>query len=287
MERAVLMRGFVVAMLATGCLRTTSFHCATSADCTNGGATGTCQATGYCSFADGTCTSGQRYGGLSGPYANQCTGGQADAGVDALPDAPAGYYYIGGTVSGLTHTGLQLQDNSTDTLSLTTDGAFRFMTALMSGRMYSVTVLAQPSEQTCSIGFGSGTVGTADVTSVGINCNGTGDPGIRCGVTHCTPTPAFCCNPEKATASCAASCTGNNTKMQCDDAADCAGVAGNPVCCIKVMGGAWQSNLCASACALGDLVACDPTLIGACSGVPGTTCQPFTAGLPSGYFACQ
>jgi len=76
---------------ATGCLRSTTFQCDTSADC-NGG---TCELAegGYCSFADSSCTtSGRRFGEHSGPYANQCVGETTpptDSGptTDAPPDA--------------------------------------------------------------------------------------------------------------------------------------------------------------------------------------------------------
>jgi hypothetical protein len=84
----------VVALLATGCLPKTEYKCAANGDCAAGGSI--CEPTGYCSFADTSCASGQRYGELSGTYANQCVegaGGDAgvdvDAAVDAQPDAPA------------------------------------------------------------------------------------------------------------------------------------------------------------------------------------------------------
>jgi hypothetical protein len=88
-----MRRLFVVALLATGCLPKTEYKCSVNGDCTAGGSI--CEPTGYCSFADTSCASGQRYGELSGTYANQCVdgaGGDAgvdvDAGVDAPPDAP-------------------------------------------------------------------------------------------------------------------------------------------------------------------------------------------------------
>ncbi|NVB80512.1 MAG: C-type lectin domain-containing protein [Kofleriaceae bacterium] len=83
-----------VALLATGCLPKTEYKCAANGDCATGGSI--CEPTGYCSFADTSCASGQRYGELSGSYANQCVdgaGGDAgvdvDGGVDGQPDAPA------------------------------------------------------------------------------------------------------------------------------------------------------------------------------------------------------
>ena len=69
------MRGVLLAMLvaaSAGCLRTTEFKCQTSADCSSGGAV--CETTGYCSFTDGDCAGGRRYGDYSGAYSGKCIG---------------------------------------------------------------------------------------------------------------------------------------------------------------------------------------------------------------------
>jgi hypothetical protein len=74
------MRFYLGALLITaGCLRATEYHCSSSDQCGTGG---TCEASGYCSFADSSC--GQRYGAEAGPFANQCVGtsGGLDAGAD-------------------------------------------------------------------------------------------------------------------------------------------------------------------------------------------------------------
>lgn len=74
---------------AAGCLRTTEFQCTVDGDC---GTNGTCESTNYCSFVDTGCTSGRRYGELSGQYANQCSSELPDAGVDtASSNCPADY----------------------------------------------------------------------------------------------------------------------------------------------------------------------------------------------------
>ena len=73
---------------------------------------------------------------------------------------------IGGTISGLTASGLMLSD-STDTVSPAANAtSFVFPTPLASGASYSVTVSAQPSGQTCTVTNGSGTVGSSNVTNV-------------------------------------------------------------------------------------------------------------------------
>jgi len=85
--RQMLRLAPLVAALATtnGCLRQTAFRCADNADC---GTEGACESIGYCSFADGSCPDGRRYGDLSGTNAGQCVGATGDAGVDGPLDAP-------------------------------------------------------------------------------------------------------------------------------------------------------------------------------------------------------
>ena len=83
----MVTRAFAIAFLApllAGCLKSAAFTCAAEADCMRGGEVGVCEPTGFCSFADGSCSSGRRYGELSGNLANQCVG---EGGPDD-PDAP-------------------------------------------------------------------------------------------------------------------------------------------------------------------------------------------------------
>ena len=79
-------------------------------------------------------------------------------------------YTIGGTVSGLTGTGLVLQDNSGNNLAVSASGSFAFSTAVASGAAYSVTVLTQPTGQSCAVTSGSGTA-SANVTNVQVACS--------------------------------------------------------------------------------------------------------------------
>jgi fibronectin type 3 domain-containing protein len=83
-------------------------------------------------------------------------------------------YTIGGSISGLTGT-VVLQDNGGDNLSTSTSGSFTFATALGGGAGYSVTVLTQPTGQTCTVTNGSGTVASANVTNVSVSCAPTVD----------------------------------------------------------------------------------------------------------------
>jgi hypothetical protein len=67
---------------------------------------------------------------------------------------------------------LVLQNNGGDSLSPTSSGVFTFATRIASGDGYSVTIATQPSSptQACSVKNGSGTLGSANVTNVVIDC---------------------------------------------------------------------------------------------------------------------
>ena len=80
-------------------------------------------------------------------------------------------YSVGGTVSGLTGTGLALQNNGGDTLAVAAAAtAFTFGTELLDLAAYAVTVSTQPTGQTCSVTNGSGAIAAADVTDVAVDC---------------------------------------------------------------------------------------------------------------------
>jgi hypothetical protein len=86
-------------------------------------------------------------------------------------------YSVGGTLSGLTGT-VVLQDNGGDNLTLTANGSFTFATQLVGGAAYNVTVLSNPTGQTCSVSSGTGTIGSANVTNVAVSCaTSTAPPG--------------------------------------------------------------------------------------------------------------
>jgi len=77
---------------------------------------------------------------------------------------------VGGSVSGLTASGLVLRNNGGDDLSISANGSFTFATALANGSAYSVTVQTQPNGQNCSVSNGAGTVSGANVTNVAVAC---------------------------------------------------------------------------------------------------------------------
>jgi hypothetical protein len=105
---------------------------------------------------------------VSGGHKDGTVGDGGDGGEGGKPAKLT----IGGTVTGLTGSGLVLADNGTDNLSITKNGAFTFAVPVMTGGTYAVTVSIQPvsPDQTCTVSGGTGTVATSDVTSVVVNC---------------------------------------------------------------------------------------------------------------------
>jgi hypothetical protein len=110
--------------------------------------------------------------GGGGGGGNSSGGG---GGTSSSGGGTATAYSIGGTISGLTESGLVLASGGT-TLSIdANETSFGFQIQVNSGTAYTVTIQAQPTGETCSIANGSGTVQTADVENIGISCfKGTG-----------------------------------------------------------------------------------------------------------------
>ena len=123
--------------------------------------------------------------GSTGADAPSSSDAGADAAADGAPDGPVtaggeggaldamtgGPFTIGGTASGLrAGDTVELQDNGTDTLLLASNGAFTFQKPLNQGAFYDVTVLLGPTNRTCTVTNGSGTVGSSNVTSVLLAC---------------------------------------------------------------------------------------------------------------------
>lgn len=105
--------------------------------------------------------------------------GTASANVTNVAVACVNSYTVGGEITGLVGSGLQLQDsdgNIVDTLKVTTGNgnqAFTFADFVPTGSTYTVSISAQPTNpgQTCVIATGTGTgTATANVTSVQVNC---------------------------------------------------------------------------------------------------------------------
>jgi len=79
-------------------------------------------------------------------------------------------YTIGGSVTGLTGTGLVLQDNGGDNLAISTNGTFVFATPHANSYVYFVTILTQPAGQTCTVSPAAGVVSGANATAVVVTC---------------------------------------------------------------------------------------------------------------------
>ncbi|MCP5513617.1 MAG: DUF1554 domain-containing protein [Leptospiraceae bacterium] len=79
-------------------------------------------------------------------------------------------YSIGGTVTGLTASGLVLQNNAGNDLTVSS-GANSFTFSTQVTGTYAVTVKTQPTGMSCTVSNGSGTA-TANVTNVGVSCAG-------------------------------------------------------------------------------------------------------------------
>ena len=94
-------------------------------------------------------------------------------------------YSVGGTVTGLVGTGMILEDNSADDLTISGNGSFAFATAIASGSTYNVTVLTQPGgpTQACTVSSASGNVANGAVTTVAVNC---APPVTACGTPNGT-----------------------------------------------------------------------------------------------------
>jgi hypothetical protein len=102
------------------------------------------------------------------------TDSASSASGDSAAEGGAGPYTVGGSVTGLVGSGLVLQDNAGDNLTISSADSFVFPTALAGGSAFDVTVLSQPGmpSQTCAVtgGTGTGSVNGADVTSVSVSC---------------------------------------------------------------------------------------------------------------------
>ena len=87
-------------------------------------------------------------------------------------------YAIKVTVSGLDGSGLVLQNNGGDDLSVSANGSVQFATGLATGASYSVTVKTQPTmlTQNCTRSNPTGTVANADVTTITLTCTSLSTP---------------------------------------------------------------------------------------------------------------
>jgi uncharacterized repeat protein (TIGR03803 family) len=83
----------------------------------------------------------------------------------------ANTYTVGGTISGLTASGLVLLDNGGDPTTISANAAqFTMNTGVAYGGAYAITVQTPPKGLVCSLSNGASTMGAADVTNISIAC---------------------------------------------------------------------------------------------------------------------
>jgi len=155
-----------------------AYQCSTDTDC---GGSGICDPSGYCAFPDNACSSGFKFGELSGPRSGQCTGGGgsgSDATVDTpvdmnLVDAPSGCYGTGVVVAcfntppSMTHN-LNAQTINTDTSPLCDTDSRNAAWCVVAGSTVTVagTVTGTGTRPLVLLSTGTLTInGTLDVAS--------------------------------------------------------------------------------------------------------------------------
>jgi hypothetical protein len=96
---------------------------------------------------------------------------------------------VGGMVSGLQGSGLVLEDNGGDDLTVAGNSSFTFAATLATGASYSVTVKTQPGNpaQTCTVSNSSGTIGSANVSGVAVDCDAPSIFQVQANPLHVTP----------------------------------------------------------------------------------------------------
>jgi len=90
---------------------------------------------------------------------------------DDLPPPPPSFN-VGGTITGLEGTGLELDDLQFLPIQPTGNGPFTMRFPVQTARPYEVRITAQPINpvQVCTVTNGSGIVADADITNILVNC---------------------------------------------------------------------------------------------------------------------
>jgi uncharacterized repeat protein (TIGR03803 family) len=94
-----------------------------------------------------------------------CGGGSSSSSANS-----PGEFSIGGTVSGLSGGSVGLINNDTESLPVSSDGAYKFTLTSRSGDTYTVNILTQPPGQVCTVTNGSGVIAKANITNVDVAC---------------------------------------------------------------------------------------------------------------------
>jgi len=97
-------------------------------------------------------------------------GSSSSGGAGSPPGDTPSSYTLGGSITGLTASGLVLANGTSTVSPATGASAFTFSTALAAGATYTVMVQSQPVGQTCTVVNSNGTVGNSPVTNVAVAC---------------------------------------------------------------------------------------------------------------------
>ena len=106
-----------------------------------------------------------------------CGGGSSDSTLNSTisssesPTNAVNTFSVSVSISGLTSGVLELQNNGTDVITVTTSGISTFKNTINANGSYSVTVSAQPEGLTCTVGSGTGNGVIANVTNVTVVCS--------------------------------------------------------------------------------------------------------------------
>lgn len=123
------------------------------------------------------------------PTGQLCTviggSGTATANVVNISVACVNYYTVSGTATGVLGTGLVLQLNGANDITVNASEGFTF-NGLLDGSSYTATIKTQPSypDQICTLQNGSGTINGANITNLVAKCQWTKQMGGTLGITH-------------------------------------------------------------------------------------------------------
>lgn len=87
----------------------------------------------------------------------------------SCPNAVGEQFGVGGSVSGLVGS-LRLESNFGEVVTISGNGSFEFTQPLPENTPYSIAVISDPAEQTCSLTGGDGIIADADVNNLQVSC---------------------------------------------------------------------------------------------------------------------
>lgn len=92
--------------------------------------------------------------------------------INLLVNCTTNAYTVNGVLRGLTASqSVMLQNtNNGDNLTLTANGSFAFRVPVAQGSPYSITVIRQPANETCTVQNGSGFIQNFKVMNVDVSC---------------------------------------------------------------------------------------------------------------------